>query len=282
MLPGIASLLLCTAVAADETRTQRVVAVGDLHGDLDNAIQALQLAEVVDEKGHWVAGPTVLVQTGDTTDRGPDSTAVMDLVMRLTQEAAVVGGQVVALLGNHEVMNLHGDWRYVSEGDVDAFGTVEQRRHAFSPMGTYGQWLSTLPVVAKVGDTVFCHGGIHPDVAALGIDAINERAQAQVWTGGDLHGEMGPTWYRELVLLPEDQACAKLNRSLIALGARRMVVGHTTRRDGKIEARCKGALTIIDTGISDHYGSNLAAWVLVADDAKAIYTSGAIDLPDPQ
>lgn len=268
-----------SASAAPEVR---IAAVGDLHADLPQALAALALAGVVDADGHWSGGTATLVQTGDLTDRGPDSMEVMDLMRRLGTEAEAAGGRVVQLLGNHETMNLRGDWRYVSEGDVADFGSVEARKAAFAPDGTYGAWLRSLPVTAVVGDAVFVHGGILPPVAALGIDGINEAVHASL-AASDAPplGTDGPLWARSLVEEPEAQACSALARSLEALGARRMVVGHTTRRTGRIETRCGGRLAVIDTGISSHYGGHLSAWEWRDGDARALYPTGPSDLPDP-
>jgi len=273
--------------ARPQDLSARVVAVGDLHGDLDNALATLRLAGVVDAQGHWSAGSATLVQTGDVTDRGPDSRALIDLMRRLQTESQAAGGQVVALLGNHEVMNLTGDWRYVHPGDIDAFGGVEARKAALGPSGEYGKWLLARPVAASVGDVVFVHGGIRASVAERGLDAINQgvhaslRGQASDATRQALLGSEGPLWFRGYVSGPEPAACAELGKALESLGKTRMVVGHTTRRDGRIQSRCDGRLQVIDVGIADAYGGNLAAWVLDGDDARAVYADGPKDLEDP-
>jgi hypothetical protein len=266
---------------------ERIVAAGDLHGDLDNAIAALRLAGVVDAAGHWTGGTATLVQTGDVTDRGPDSRAILGWLRALRGEARAAGGEVIALLGNHELMNLRGDWRYVHPGDVTAYGGEEARRAAFGPEGEDGRWLRSLDVAAKVGDTVFVHGGVHPDFAAVGLGALSARVRAAIDQPGQdevvLVGENSPTWYRGYVMEPEASVCPALTRTLAQLGARRMVVGHTTRRDGRVEARCEGALVVIDVGIADGYGGNLAVIeIRPGSDAWAAYPAGPVDLPDPR
>jgi hypothetical protein len=278
----ITALLLVGPSLAQADAPDRVVAIGDLHGDLDNAINALQLTGAVDAAGHWIGGKTTLVQTGDTTDRGPDSRAILDLMATLGDEASQAGGTVVALLGNHEVMNLQGDLRYVDPGDFAAFGGPEARAAAFGPAGQYGQWLLQRDISAKVGDTVYCHGGITQTWAEKGIAGINAEARQAIVAGaGPVLGSEGPLWYRGYVQEPEASACPKLQQALDTLGAKRMVVGHTTRRDGKVEARCGGALLVIDIGIADHYGGHLGAIEIVDGDAKALYPTGSVDLVDP-
>ncbi len=260
----------------------RVVAVGDLHGDLDNAIAALHLAGATDASGTWTGGDLTLVQTGDTTDRGPDSKAVIELLMRLGREAAAAGGKVIPVIGNHEIMNVLGDWRYVSEGDLAAFGGEAPRRAAFALDGPLGRWVLESSAVVQLGDVVFAHGGVSARFAPQGAEALS-TAVRRALVGGDrdVLGDDGPLWYRGYLLAEEPLACAELDTALAAMGARRMVVGHTTQKTGKVAARCGGRLLGIDTGISDHYGAHLSAVEFVRGDARALYQKGAEDLPDP-
>lgn len=265
------------------TPPTRVVAIGDLHGDRDQALAVLKLAGLVDAEGRWAGGTATLVQTGDTTDRGPDSKGVLALVRRLQAEAPAAGGRVVPLLGNHEVMNLHGDWRYVSPEDASGYGGVEARKAAFAREGEDGAWLAGLDGVAMVGDTAFAHGGITGTWAVKGVKGINEAVHAALFTNprAAVLGEDGPLWYRGYVQDDEAKACPALGEALKGLGARRMVVGHTTRKDGRIQTRCGGRLTVIDVGIASHYGGHLAAWELVDGRARAMYPGETQDLEDP-
>jgi len=89
---------------------ERIVAVGDLHGDYDNLVTILKTPKVglLDENLHWIGGKTHLVQIGDILDRGDKAKEIFDLLMRLEQEAAAAGGMVHVLLGNHEETTLTG------------------------------------------------------------------------------------------------------------------------------------------------------------------------------
>jgi Calcineurin-like phosphoesterase len=109
------------ASPCDIQTTERVVAVGDVHGAFDNFVAILRAAQVVDDRSRWSGRRTVLVQTGDILDRGPDSRKTIDLLRRLERDAQRAGGRVVSLLGNHELMRLVSDWRYVSAGEIEAF-----------------------------------------------------------------------------------------------------------------------------------------------------------------
>jgi hypothetical protein len=261
----------------------RVVAIGDLHGDLSQAMKAFQLAGVTDAAGRWTGGDATLVQTGDVLDRGPDGKPLLDWLIRLQEDARTSGGVFKPLLGNHEAMNTRGDLRYVSDGDVQGFGGADARRQALSPSGTYGNWLATLDTVAVIGDTVFCHGGLTEAFAAQGVDAVNREVRASLFsTPLPAAGPEGPQWYRGFAQDDEEVACPRLERSLRALGASRMVVGHTMQDSGRILSRCGGRLSVIDVGISRVYdGGHLAAWEVVGGDAAAIYPSAKQDLVDP-
>lgn len=265
---------------------KRTVAIGDLHADLPAALSVLRLAGLVDESGAWAGGDATFVQTGDLTDRGPDSLEVIELMDRLQREAEAAGGQVVSLLGNHEVMNLTGDLRYVSPGDVADFGSAEARAAAFAPAGPLGASLLARDAVALVGDTVFVHGGVSArtaeDAGSVGALAAQVRAALSGTGPAGVLGPEGPLWYRGYLQAPEPVACEELGRALSVLGAERMVVGHTTQRSGKIAVRCEGRLLGIDTGISSHYGGNFAAVELREGAAEAIYPEGRTALPVPE
>lgn len=184
-----------TAGAAQQVRwgnVDRVVAFADVHGAYAELVALLQSVGVVDAELRWSAGKTHLVSLGDLLDRGDDSRKVMDLLMRLQQEAAAAGGQVHVVVGNHEAMNVLGDLRYVSRGDYaqyvgdeDAASRDEQRRQFLArnpgksdadfdrvfppgyfgqrkllgPDGKYGRWILAQPAIIVVNDTVYMHGG---------------------------------------------------------------------------------------------------------------------------
>lgn len=221
--PASVLLLAVLALAPPPGSTARLVAVGDVHGDLNGLRAILRDAAVIDAAGRWAGGKTVLVQSGDLIDRGPDSRAVLDFMMELERQASRAGGRVIALMGNHEAMNIMGDLRYVTEPGFAAYadGKSEQRRRAawrryeawlkdqggaplpasleaewlknhpigfvehreaFSARGIYGRWLRRRPVVAKVGDTLFVHGGISAEVAALPPERVNARVAEELRT----------------------------------------------------------------------------------------------------
>jgi hypothetical protein len=123
------------AFPCDVQTTERIVAVGDIHGAFEQFVAILRTAGLIDNRNRWTGKKAVLVQTGDVVDRGPDSRKALDLLRKLEGEAQRAGGRVYALLGNHELMRLVSDWRYVSQGETDAFKTgdsVDLRERALT------------------------------------------------------------------------------------------------------------------------------------------------------
>src|ERR1700739_3829005 len=112
--------------------TEAVVAIGDVHNAFDDFVAILRHTGLIDQQNHWAGGKTTFVQVGDLLDRGPKPREVMDLMMALEKESAQAGGRVVSLLGNHEMMNIMGDLRYVTPGNFASFADAnsEARRQS--------------------------------------------------------------------------------------------------------------------------------------------------------
>jgi hypothetical protein len=257
---------------------ERLVAIGDVHGDLRATRDALRLAGVIDDRDRWVGGKTVVVQTGDQLDRGDDERAILDLLDALAREAEAVGGAVIVLNGNHEVMNVLADFRYVTDGGfrdfadgagadptAPAFAQLPEhmrgRAAAFAPGSPLAKRLARRSIAAIVGGTAFAHGGILPE-SVPGLAALD--ADVRRWMNGEVQDEAaaraiveammdqdGPLWTR---VYAEDDAevCERLDRALAALDARRMVVGHTVQKQG-ITSACDGRVWRIDVGLAAHY-----------------------------
>ena len=149
LITVMALSLIIQPIAADAayrwTGAERVVAMSDPHGAYDSMARTLSNAGVVSADGGWAGGQTTLVITGDLLDRGEDSRKIMDLVMRLEEEAATAGGRVLLTLGNHEVMNLVGDLRYVARGEYAAFAGEE-------PMEERERWFQRLLTARQAVD----------------------------------------------------------------------------------------------------------------------------------
>ena len=212
-------LLAVSATAGDyEINTSaRVVAFGDVHGAYTDWTAMLGELGVVDADLNWSGGTTHLVSLGDLIDRGPGSRKVVELLMKLDAQAEQAGGAVHMVLGNHEVMVMTGDLRYVSPAEFAAFAGDETQadrdalyaqyrafnpggeeavvrqtfdgqfpagfvalRKAFSQDGALGSWLVRQPFVVKVNDKVYMHGGIASAVSEESIGALNKKLQGEL------------------------------------------------------------------------------------------------------
>ena len=114
--------------------SESLVAIGDVHGDFDDFVAILQHIGLIDKQNHWTGGKTTFVQLGDLLDRGPKPREVMDLMMALEKEAGPAGGRVVSLLGNHEMMNIMGDLRYVTPVNYASFADSDSEKRQNLPM----------------------------------------------------------------------------------------------------------------------------------------------------
>lgn len=268
---------------------QRVVAIGDVHGAYEPFVAILREAGLIDARDRWIGGSALLVQTGDVLDRGPDSRRAIDLLRKLERSAARAHGGVYALLGNHELMRLTGDWRYVSAGEVAAFRGSDSTgadafRAAFAATGGYGRWLISHAAIAKINGMIFVHGGVSPSVAPMGCRGINAAIETEL---GDLAAgrslstafgsdESGPLWYRGLATEPEEAFASSVDTILKSLDARGMVIGHTVSA-GHIATRFAGRVVMIDTGMLGGEfarGGTPSALEMRGTELTAIYLGG--------
>ncbi|MEP1743005.1 MAG: metallophosphoesterase [Kangiellaceae bacterium] len=196
------------------TTEEDIFVVGDIHGAYENIVSSLQTIKLIDEQHNWIGGKSQFVSLGDLMDRGPASRKVMDLFIKLQQQAHDNGGRFLMVLGNHEVMNLIGDLRYLSNEEINEFAddeTNEQRDNAytaflesnnlqdstelkskfdesypkgyfarlaaFSPEGYYGSWLLKLPFVIQINKSLFAHGGLSKLVEDFSLEEFNQEAK---------------------------------------------------------------------------------------------------------
>ena len=267
---------------------KRLVAIGDLHGDLAATRAAFRTAGAIDDKDRWIGGALVVVQTGDILDRGDDEQAILDLMAKLETEATAAGGALVLLIGNHELMNGAGDLRYVTPRGMSDFDDVpdldtakfqevperaRKRLAALAPGGPYAKRLAKHNVIAIVGDTIFSHAGVL-GVWVTQVDAVNQSSRC--WLDGQAGGpetppiamtsEESPVWTRAVGLETAD--CAQVKASLDKLGVKRMVVGHTVQQT--INALCDGAVWRIDVGLAKGYGGPIEVLELAPGPPKIL------------
>ncbi|MGH8053970.1 MAG: metallophosphoesterase [Stenotrophomonas sp.] len=218
----------------------RIVAVSDIHGQYALLVNLLRANHVIDANDQWALGTDTLVIAGDVFDRGPQVTEAFWLLYSLQQQAADAGGAVHFVLGNHETMVLYDDLRYVNPKYLRS-AQLLGRSYAqlYGADSVIGQWLRTRPVLLRIGDTLFLHGGISPEAVQLALQpeqtnaayqASLGRAKAEVKadpsTAPLYDGKTSPIWYRGYFDGRLDTA--GVQSVLDQLGLQRIVVGHTS------------------------------------------------------
>ena len=162
-------------------KAKRIIVLGDIHGDYELAIKMLKLANLIsinDKNVKWIGYSTIVVQVGDQIDScrptknnncndsnitHEDSASdlkILNLFTNLDIQAREYGGMVISLLGNHELMNLLGNLKYVSKKNIDEFG-YEKRKDLFKPGNEYGRMLGcTRSPIIIIGSNLFVHAGL--------------------------------------------------------------------------------------------------------------------------
>jgi hypothetical protein len=160
--------------------------VGDTHGEYDALVEGLRVAGLVDAELRWTGGRRHLVFAGDLVDRGPDVRALLWLVYRLEREAAAAGGAVHVVLGNHEVMVMLGDLRYVHEKELQLAELHRaQYYRMFDPRrSVLGRWLASKPGILRVDRVLIAHGGLGERYA--GYDLFEYEDSLAAFTSGEI------------------------------------------------------------------------------------------------
>ncbi len=246
---------------------EKIIAISDIEGNFNAFSGFLIKHGVIDKDFNWIFGKGHLVLPGDFIDRGENVTQVLWLIYKLETQALASGGKVHLLLGNHEIINFQGDADH-NEGKYKKAAMLISKKkslknaiaYMYSDATELGKWLRTKNVVEKVGDILFTHGGLSPELLdyPITIPEINKIARMYWDEKRDklsklsdmeklIMGEKGPYWYRGLV--KEDQGNDKiskkdLDRLLDKFEAQRIVVGHTVVK--YIQSNYKGKVIAID------------------------------------
>lgn len=217
----------------------KLVAISDIHGQYDLMVRLLHTHGVIDEKGNWAFGDGHLVVVGDIFDRGGEVTDILWLVHKLEKQAGFAGGMVHYLLGNHEIMNLKNDLRYVNKRY--RYTTTMLRTPyplLFGPDTYLGRWIRTKHTAITINDMVFVHAGLSETFLNLGLsfeemntlvrDSIIDQPEEVIEASPRLsllYGSKGPFWYRGY--FDETFTRARADNILVYLNKRHIIVGHT-------------------------------------------------------
>lgn len=226
-----------------------VYVLGDTHGNFDEVVQILQNSKLIDENHQWIGGSVHLVFLGDILDRGKDALRLTWFIYELEQSAAQHGGQIHLILGNHEIMVMSNDLRYVSakEQQVANMHQVSYQQLYHPTRSVLGRWLSTKPAALKIDGILFAHGGIIMGASLKSFnDRVYEYTQAPLFSHlmeqpfdsvsfsqvereeqkDYLYDSFGPFWFRGYV--QTDTLGSYLDAILLNNKAKLHVVGHTT------------------------------------------------------
>lgn len=215
----------------------KLLVLSDIEGEFE-AFRALMIGnKVIDEKYNWIFGKGHVVICGDLFDRGKDVMPYIWLLYKLEEDAAKKGGSVHILLGNHDVMNMAGDLRYLSSkypASAKLMGTDYLKLIAADT--EIGTWLRSKNAIEKIGDRLFLHAGISPKINALdlSIEAINQKCRSyygispkQLNPDGRLFmSSSGPFWYRGY-FGKENTPVSTVDSTLTKFNVKQIVVGHT-------------------------------------------------------
>ncbi len=193
---------------AEFTGVSKMFVVSDIEGEFKAFRQLLQGNNIIDEQFNWTYGNGHLVLTGDFVDRGTMVTEVLWLIYSLEEKAKAAGGYVHFILGNHEIMNLNNDLRYVHPKYMESAALMnESYLNLYSEHTELGRWLRTKNVIEKIGSVLFMHAGISEEVNEmdLSVGKINKLVRPCYGdTSGNynsskvkmLYSDAGPFWYR--------------------------------------------------------------------------------------
>lgn len=281
-----------------EPTPERIIVIGDLHGDWEKTIDTLKIANLIDSNNDWIGGDTVVVQIGDQIDRcrldkGPchlegatiqDEASDMKILYfftKLHNQAIKEGGAVYSLMGNHELMNVDGDMRYVSRENLLEFTTkddvkegMKERKIQFKPGNDIANFLAcTRKMALIIGENLFVHAGIVPEIMKK-YNVTNMNAILALYLFDELENKndyndllkkkTSPMWNRTLAKLnqkPPEKAMKildeifeeKLINNLIGDKRKqkisRVFVGHTPQLDLGIN-NVNQKIYFLDVGVS--------------------------------
>jgi hypothetical protein len=282
----------------------RIVATGDVHGDLEALGNILYDRQLIDKRGRWTGGDAHLVLTGDLVG-GPNARLLLHFVSRLEEQAAEAGGAVHPLLGNHDIQVFNEEYeKRIGKSLFEEYpvtGAVDQSAvAAFQGDASFAGWLRRRNTIIRIGGTIFAHAGLNTWALDHHPARINAtvRAWIRYWQGVDVEPDRrtlwaalgpqadwsasaGPLWTRSFKVkngspAQTDTAPAAADLALILrrYRAARMVIGHNPLPDGEIllsHPEYGRHVVMIDTAISDSKRGGLSCLEIRGNDLEPCY-----------
>lgn len=252
---------------------KKMFVISDVEGEFDAFRKLLLKNKVINEKYEWIFGAGHLVLCGDLFDRGKDVTATLWLLYKLEDEARKKGGYVHTILGNHDIMNMAGDLRYLEKKylkSAEAIGLSYM--DLFTQNTELGRWLRSKNLIEKIGENLCLHAGISVEIAKLGLDVEQLNKVARPYYGWKnlkttvsndtirniYSGTIGLFWYRGYFVEPLIEESA-IDDILRQFEAKRIIVGHTILK-GNVAFYFKGKVLAVD--VNQHKGDHQAVLYL--------------------
>jgi peroxiredoxin len=224
------------------SRPQKLFVLSDIEGNFEAFRKLLQANKVIDHDFNWIFGKNHLVFAGDMFDRGLQVTECLWLVYMLEEKAKGAGGYVHFILGNHEIMNLQGDHRYVEDKYKENAALMGKTlTQLYNDDSELGRWLRTKNIVEKIGDLLFAHGGISRELnqSTVTIEEINQLARPYYAENKKDYGNqqlntimsntVGPFWYRGYYgKVPVENV---VDSTLQKFNVKHIITGHTIIAD---------------------------------------------------
>ena len=260
-----------------------IFVLGDIHGQYNRMIKNLQKHAVVDSQLNWTWGKGHLVFVGDIFDRGNKVTETLWFIYNLEQKAEKAGGQVHITFGNHELMVLNKDNRYIAhEYKTLCRNLGLDYDELFHPNSVLGEWLRSKNSMTKINDILFVHGGISQKQIESGISPkqVNELMRQYLVAGSNAENQeeynqilksFGPFWYRGYFM---DRVQYKkiieteLDDVLKKLQVSKIVVGHTENEI--LSSSFNGKIIDVNIPLADDSIPNQA---LLIEDGKFYHLS---------
>lgn len=222
------------------TMPKKLIAISDIEGNFEQFKKFLINNKVIDKRYRWKFGKGHLVLNGDFFDRGLQVTQCLWLIYKLEQEAEAAGGKVHFILGNHDIMNLYGNTKYVRNKYLQNAKLIGRKYTDFYTQDTeLGLWLQSKNITEVIGNYMFIHAGFSPELYDLGLSLqeINEIPRPHyfdVYKARDikdknleilLSSKLSPYWYRGIAR--QELGEEKVEMILSKYNATKMVIGHT-------------------------------------------------------
>lgn len=250
---------------------EKFAVISDLHGQFESMVNILKAHDVIDSLGNWSFGDHHLVVAGDHFSRGDKVMEILWFLFKLEKQALQQGGRLHIMLGNHELMTLNNDLRYLNVKYAYTSGVLQtQYFNFFSSKSVLGNWLRKKHVILTINDNLIVHGGLSQKMVDSGIaardinrlfrDSIMRTDLSSITNNSKLDlllGDDGPLWYRgyaDTLGYHEDS----INSVLNFYNVNSIIVGHTIV--SQITPRFNGKLFLIDCGLITGNQAEMLIW----------------------